>query len=374
MNHIGMKKNCSRVNTKALLVFTLVLLIITTVMCKKVRALSVESQDSKKMFFLQVLNYTLPVVKVTTFDEEDMAESDYSFIKKSLSLFGLNVNSPLSIMNKEVAYLVPKGSKDVPINNAVASLDPFKLNSSGINLNPKSTDTPGSGTVNEGLVDRKVETFNPSLAQNLDKSKPAVFIYHTHTTEAYGLKDYNTNDETKSVVAVGDALAKELETKYGIAVVHDKTVHNAGAFLKSYSRSGETVDKYLKQFGDFKIIIDLHRDAVGKDNKKAVTTKMNGENVAKYMFVLGTKNPHLNKNLDLVKKMVGISESLYPGFARSAKDGKGLYYYSNAYFNQQKSNNSVLIEVGAEENTIDESTASAKYLARIIAQTINGKN
>ena len=64
-----------------------------------------------------------------------------------------------------------------------------------------------------------------------------------------------------NVVGVGDVLANELEENYGISVIHDKTNHCI-SYNDSYTRSGETVDKYLQEYGDFKMIIHLHRDSL----------------------------------------------------------------------------------------------------------------
>jgi stage II sporulation protein P len=91
---------------------------------------------------------------------------------------------------------------------------------------------------------------------------------------------------------------------------------------------------------------------------------MNGENVSKIMFVLTRKNPHFSKNSQVVSKLMNISNELFPGYTRST-----FYYdFGNVYFNQDLSNNSILIEVGAHTNTHEESRNSAKYMGRIIAE------
>ena len=48
----------------------------------------------------------------------------------------------------------------------------------------------------------------------------------------------------------------------------------------AYENSGVTLAKYIKKYGNFDLIIDLHRDSVL--DKNAVTTKINGENVAQF--------------------------------------------------------------------------------------------
>ena len=117
--------------------------------------------------------------------------------------------------------------------------------------------------------------------------------------------------------AVGDVITEELEKKYGIAVIHDKTVHNVGDYNGSYKKSGVTLDKYLKEYGDFDLIIDLHRDGV--PNRKNATTKINGEDVAKFMFVVTQKNPRYAKQKKLINSMIKISNKLFPDLLDNRK-------------------------------------------------------
>jgi Stage II sporulation protein P (SpoIIP). len=120
----------------------------------------------------------------------------------------------------------------------------------------------------------------------LNKDKPEILIYHTHTSESFGENGNYNDDPKKNIVDVGEELKAELENNYGISVIHDTTVHN-NDFNRSYYKSRETVDKYMKKYGDFKLVIDMHRDALY--SRSSITTKMNGENVTKVMFVLTKK-------------------------------------------------------------------------------------
>jgi stage II sporulation protein P len=127
------------------------------------------------------------------------------------------------------------------------------------------------------------------------------------------------------------------------------------------------LEGYLKKYGDFKLIIDMHRDAGG--SKSAVTSKLNGKTAAKIMFVMSKGNPRFKQNQTVVNKLLDISQNLFTGF------DKGIYYYNNkvSHFNAELSSNAVLIEVGSEINTLDEAKESTKYLGRIIGEYINGK-
>ncbi|MBP2033025.1 stage II sporulation protein P [Clostridium algifaecis] len=355
--------NYRRINGKdnpkleiCILVISLIFVIILPYM---VEASSYNNKVKGNMFYVEILNLAMPAVKATSFNEEDMAEDSFSLKNSNLALFQINTKNPMSILGREIAFLgtaFSNSSNDLNVSE-------FKLDNKQIS---KSSDSSKSNTQNDlNLPDKKVSVFDSSLKQSLD-NKPDVFIYHTHTTESYKPGSPDNFDDTQNVCAVGDQLVSELN-KYGISAINDKTVHDAEAYTQSYSRSAVTVDKYLKKYGDFKLIIDMHRDSV--DDKSSITTRMNGENVAKFMLVMARKNPHFNKNMALANKILQVSENLYPGFTK----GVCYYNYGTRYFNQDKSNNAILVEVGADINTTTECKASMKYLARIIAEVLNRK-
>ncbi|RXM67511.1 stage II sporulation protein P [Clostridium tetani] len=310
--------------------------------------------EKNNMFYIQVLNKSIPLAKVTVFDEENLAENSFSVKRELLKLFSIKPEEPLTILGKEMAFIDTN-----EVYNTDYKLHPFKLDEKYVLKEEK---------VVTKELNKKIH--NPSLKKRLDKSKPEVFIYHTHATESYKPEENFSLDLNKTVCAVGDILTKELEDNYGISVIHDKTVHDANAYAMSYERSGVTVDKYLKKYGDFKLVIDLHRDGV-KNTKliEPFITNINGENVAKIMFVLAQKNPHYKENLKVANSLLDISSRVFPGFCKPHR----CYDHVTRHFHQNKSNNSVLIEVGANSNNLQDAKNSAKYLARIIGEYINGK-
>lgn len=88
------------------------------------------------------------------------------------------------------------------------------------------------------------------------------------------------------------------------------------------------------------------------------------------------KNPNYENQFKLVEKIRGISNKLYPGDKSSPSLNKGTFYYNygRKYYNQDASGNAILMELGSHINTMDEAKASGKYIARILAEYINGKN
>ena len=327
-----------------------------------VKANSYGSNINRNMFFVQILNYTMPVVKATSFSEEDMAENDFTVGQSLLAMVGLNLNNPISVIGKELAFVNMDASEGKDKLNV--DFNHFKLDDKQIAIDNEKT-SPDSGS-NLNLENKAVSVYDPKLKKTLNTSKPEVLIYHTHTTESYKPGDAISSDNSQNVCIVGDTLVSELQSNYGISAINDTTVHDAEAYTQSYARSVVTLDKHLKKYKDFKLIIDLHRDSVG-DNKNAVTMKMNGENVAKISLVMAKKNPHFDKNMALANKIIESCNKNFPGFCR----GVIYYNYGTRYFNQDRSNNAILIEVGADTNTTDEAKASVKYLARAIAEALN---
>lgn len=337
-----------------------------------VKKVMMKSTAREINFYSSILDYTSPLLE-SNFSQEEKLERQGFFTNNILNLLGINSKKSLSIVGKEMSYLKTDENYEIALNTgseegtnySIIGRDPEnvldKFTLSEDQVFEESTETVSNSNI------KTSPAYDPKLKKELS-SKPEVLIYHTHTCESYKPNGINTIDKTQNVCAVGEELKKELQEKYGISVIHDMTVHDAAAYAQSYDRSEVTLNKYMKEYGNFKLIIDLHRDSV--ENKKAVTARINDEDVAKFMFVMAKKNPHFDKNMKIVNNMIKVSNKLYPGFS------KGIFYYNygRKFFNQAVSDNAVLIEVGSHINTVDEAKASSKYLARIIAECLNGNN
>jgi len=207
-----------------------------------------------------------------------------------------------------------------------------------------------------------------------DRKGPKVLVYHTHTTEGYvrnnselgkNKKEFPsyTSDVKYSVVRVGDQLSEYLEKTYDISVIHNGTVHG------NYSNSLKTIESYLKSYPSIKIIFDIHRDGLAADKPKLRLVKeINGKNAAQVMFVVGTngsglKHPKWRDNLKLAVKLQQKLNEEAPGLARPI-------YISNNRYNQHMADGALIIEIGADGNTIDEALESTKYVAKAISEVI----
>lgn len=210
------------------------------------------------------------------------------------------------------------------------------------------------------------------------KEQPQILIYHTHGGETYANNpegNYHSGDKANSTLEIGSVLTKEL-SKRGRAVVHNTTYHDLPEFPGAYGRSLKTIETMQTKYNSIDMIIDLHRDArkleTKEDEKKfhdSCTANINGENVAKFMFVVGQKSENYEQNLKLAEEITALAESKYPGITKPVVS-KGT---GNGRYNQHKSDNSLLIEVGGQMNTTEEAKASTKYIAEIIDEFFKQK-
>ena len=209
------------------------------------------------------------------------------------------------------------------------------------------------------------------LSLELPEEGPQVLIMHTHGSEAYtpdGTDTYvptgecRTLDTAKNVVRVGDEIARVL-TEMGLTVVHDTQLYDYPEYNGAYDRSLAAVEAWLEQYPSIRVVLDVHRDAlVGEDGTiyKPITT-VGGEQAAQVMLVMGSNalydHPGWQENLSLAVKIQKEMNTLWPTLARPI----GLR--ENRY-NQQTTTGSLLVEIGAHGNTLQEALAAARMFAR----------
>ena len=241
-------------------------------------------------------------------------------------------------------------------------------NSNSNNSTANNSTQPGKTSEGQNVTPGKTI---PVKSRKLDTTKPLILIYHTHTTESYNPENidgkYYSTDSNENVVRIGEELKKELETKYGIAVVHDTTVYNIPKIEGAYQKSRPDVSKYLKKYPSLIIAMDIHRDGFDKSvsqNLKGVETALIGnEKYARVMFVVGTSYKNYNKNDVLVTKINNTFNYYYPKFSR------GLYF-RKGIFNQDLSSKVILMELGSSLNSLSEALNSVKVIAKVLSLSI----
>lgn len=337
----------------------IVLMILASIFFIRVIGVLKDNKERGAFVYVQLLNIGLPIVENEAYDEGSYAENKLSISNLCFEALGMKDITYEKILSNELSIVGNIGvgnenymDKDKYDTNNMFAYNQFKVSEDSILKETHTSDSTNT------------QIYNPALKKPLDDSKPEVLIYHTHTSENYDAECPDSLNEETNVVGVGDVLENELRDNYGISVIHDKTNHCA-SYDDSYKRSAETVDYYLKEYGDFKIIIDLHRDSV--DNKAATTTEVYGMNASRIMFVNAKNSTRYEKNKELTEEIFNKTEELFPGLPRK------IYTYNRGKnaFNQSKSDGCVLFEIGSHTNTPEESKVTAECMARVIAEILN---
>ena len=222
------------------------------------------------------------------------------------------------------------------------------------------------------------DLLQKDLTIDLDGAEPKILIYHTHSQEGYADSEAGNADDT--VVGVGEQLKKVLEEKYHVAVCHDLSVYDMQDGKedrnKAYSQAAVAVQNLLDEHPSIEVTIDLHRDGV-PDNVH-LATEINGKKTAKIMFLNGlcrnsngdvndfAQNPNLSDNLAFSLQLQLKAKAYFPELVR--------HIYLRAYrYNLHFKPRSLLVEVGAQNNTVAEAKNAMEPLADILYAVLSGK-
>ena len=193
------------------------------------------------------------------------------------------------------------------------------------------------------IIETKKEIIEAAKKEQ-KKSLGKILIYHTHTLEEYA--------DGTTVVDAGNDLAEKLND-LGFEV--DNVVDN---FSVDYNNAYASSRNYLSNIDltQYKLIIDLHRDAAGS---KIIRQLEDGDYTV-VKFVFSTSNKNYTEQQNLANKISANLQDIY--------DEDFTYEKGILNFNQDLSNNIVLIENGFNTNTIDEVKNSNTKIANAILQ------
>ena len=203
---------------------------------------------------------------------------------------------------------------------------------------------------------------------------PKILIFHTHSQEAF--IDSVEGDTDTTIVGMGKLLAERLNA-LGIPTIHHPGVYDLinGQLDRSaaYEYAEAGVRPILEEHPSIEVVIDLHRDGVGEYTH--LVTEVNGKPTAQIMFFNGlsrTKdngdiaylpNPYIQDNLAFSLQMKLAAEQMYPGFTRRIF----LRGYRYSLHMRPKS---LLIEAGAQTNTVEEMRNAMELLAVTLQKVI----
>lgn len=205
----------------------------------------------------------------------------------------------------------------------------------------------------------------PEATEKVDNSKPKVIIYHTHSSESYQPyteSNFHRLEETGTVREVGNVMASELN-RLGVAVVHNKTIHDNPSYNESYTRSMETITALIEKYPTAEVIIDLHRDAAAYTGNVGETLNISGDTVAEYKLVVGQNNDNYKQLMAFANKVNSAADKLYPGFS-------GRIIEKEYRYNEYVADKYLLLEVGNNQNNIAEVKKTGLYFARVLADVL----
>lgn len=204
--------------------------------------------------------------------------------------------------------------------------------------------------------------------------EPQILIYHTHSQEAFA--DSVPGDTSTTIVGAGERLSQLLRDEYGFNVMHHTGEYDVEARDYAYSNSLPAIEQLLAENPTIEVVIDLHRDAVAEGKKLMVN--LQGRPTAQFMFFNGLsrtrqkgdisylENPYINDNLAFSFQAQVTCNEYYPGVARRI--------YLKAYrYNMHLRAKTMLIELGAQTNTVEEIMNACEPLAHVIAKVLSGE-
>ncbi len=205
-------------------------------------------------------------------------------------------------------------------------------------------------------------------AEDTSQTEPQILIYHTHSQE--GFADSIPGDTSTTIVGAGKKVADLLENKYGFRVLHHTGEYDVENRDYAYSNSLPAIEQLLAENPSIEVVIDLHRDAVKEGDK--LVMDLQGRPTARFMFFNGMsyirekgsisylENPYIEENLAMSFQAQVAANEYYPGIARKI--------YLKAYrYNMHLRPKSMLVELGAQTNTVEEIMNACDPLAHIIA-------
>ncbi len=215
------------------------------------------------------------------------------------------------------------------------------------------------------------------LTLERDSAQPQILIYHTHSQE--GFADSVEGDVNTTVIGVGEHLAQILRDQYGYQVIHNMDsfdlVDGVLDRSKAYDYALPVIQQILEENPSIQVVIDLHRDGVNEDTR--LVTDVNGVPTAKVMFFNGLSktaedgelgylpNPYIEDNLAFSFQMEYEAKQYFPDFTR-------CIYLKGYRYNLHLRPRSVLLEVGAQTNTVEEAMNAMDPFAYILNKVLQG--
>lgn len=226
-------------------------------------------------------------------------------------------------------------------------------------------------------ADAKLLKPQEMLSKNLtiEKNKEGydILVFHTHSQEDF--VNSIEGDKSTTIVGVGDYLTQILENEYGYRVLHHTGEYDVEYRDKAYSKALPAIEEVLAQHPEIQVVLDIHRDEVAEGTK--LVTELQGKPTAKFMFFNGLsytnqtgaisylENINLADNLAFSFQMQVVCNEYFPGLTRRI-------YLKGYRYNMHLKDKYLLVEMGAQTNTVEEVKNACNPLAQALDKVLSG--
>ena len=310
------KKKKKHIIKKSLFIMTFLFSSFFTI--RLLASISIKNQEDEFLtFLLENQNIYL----------EDKRQGFSYFHKMMMKLLNIDLASPLTFLNRDYKGLT---------SNEVVKLKKNETN-------------------------KKIET---------KKENPTIYIYNTHQTEEYKPTSFLEYSVNPNVLMASYILEEQLSNKGNVVLVEEESVSKLRTSLGlnyagSYKVTRSMMENAKKNNPTLKYYIDLHRDSLTHDK---TTLTVDGKSYAKILFIVGLENSNYQENLDFTNKISDLLNQKVKGLSKGIYKKEGPLV--NGVYNQDFSNRVILIELGGNENTIDEVYRSLIVLGEVIDEVI----
>lgn len=212
---------------------------------------------------------------------------------------------------------------------------------------------------------------NYNLEELIIENKPLIYLYNTNQTDTYQGKLYN-NYNISPVITQANYILKEYLEQNSIPVLVE--TQNISDVLKEnnlspsniYRASRIWLEQRKEEYPSLEYFIDI---GMSNDNYKYTTALINEEKYAKVLFIIGTENPHYQENQILAMALEEKIKKIDPNLSRGISLQGGSEY--QGIYNEDFSSNTLFINIGGKENTIDEVNRTLNILAQVIKEYLS---
>lgn len=303
--------------------------------------------------------------------ENGMSGAEGEGTEKSTEIRLNEEDSLFMITDGSRTEAVYEGYKDLIHTEKVQSISPEDYQEFDVFAGKFYTVDASTYTTAEELNIQKL--MSADMRMEKTASGPQILIYHTHAHEGYA--DSAAGDPSTGIVGAGEQLAEILRQEYGYQVLHHTGTYDEKRDY-AYSCALPALEQILAENPTIQVVIDLHRDSVADGTR--LVTEVAGKQTARFMFFNGLSrvreigeisylpNENLQGNLAFSFQMQKVCEEYYPGLARKV-------YLKGYRYNMHLKPKTLLIELGAQNNTLEEAMNACGPLARALDIVLGGE-